>query len=211
MTTSGFTFEFLEEHLAKMIPNNQNITDWYNALYKILPDYEINTPTRVASFIAQCCHESAQFTATTENLNYSAVSLRKNFSKYFPTISHAEECAGKPEKIANRIYGNRMGNGNVESGDGFRFRGRGLIQLTGRDNYQEFANSIDVSIDGVIEYMDTFEGCVQSACWFWSTNNLNHLSDKGDLVAITKRINGGTNGLDDRKRYYASACAVFQV
>jgi putative chitinase len=149
-----------------------------------------------------------------ENLNYRWQSLRKIFPKYFPTDELAQEYANKSNKqeaIANRVYANRMGNGPEESGDGFRFCGRGLIQLTGRDNYTWFAASISVSVEEASEYLQTFEGAAQSACWFWETNNLNQWADKGDILTLTKRINGGTIGLDDRIKHYNHALEVFGV
>ena len=132
----------------------------------------------------------------------------------FPTDELAQEYANKSNKqeaIANRVYANRMGNGPEESGDGFRFCGRGLIQLTGRDNYTWFAASISVSVEEASEYLQTFEGAAQSACWFWETNNLNQWADKGDILTLTKRINGGTIGLDDRIKHYNHALEVFGV
>jgi putative chitinase len=158
--------------------------------------------------MAQCAHESGSFRALKENLNYKAASLRKVFPKYFPNDTLAAAYAGKQEMIANRVYGGRMGNGNEHSGDGYRYCGRGLIQLTGKSNYQAFANSIETPIEDVPEYLATFEGAVQSACWFWESNNLNQFADAGDILTMTKRINGGTNGLDDRKAHYRHALAV---
>jgi putative chitinase len=174
---------------------------------EILPDYEINTTQRIAAFLAQCAHESNGFTALQENLNYRAVTLRKVFPKYF-TDSSAEEFAGKPELIANRVYSNRMGNGPEESGDGFRYCGRGLIQLTGKNNYQNFADSLEMKVEDVPEYLGTFEGAIQSACWFWESNNLNEFADSGDFITMTKRINGGTIGLEDRIEHYKHALNV---
>jgi putative chitinase len=177
-----------------------------------LPDYDINTPQRVAAFIAQCAHESGNFTALHENLNYRAVTLRKIFPKYFPTDELAEQYASQPNKaelIANRVYASRMGNGDEASGDGFRYCGRGLIQLTGKENYSWFAASIEIPVEEVPAYLQTFEGAVQSACWFWETNNLNQWADKGDILTLTKRINGGTIGLDDRIKHYNHALHVF--
>lgn len=193
------------DQLAQIIPRNPYIDQWCEALNKILPDYGIDTPQRVAAFVAQCAHESGGFTFLTENLNYRAASLRKVFPKYFPDDSLAAMYANKPEMIANRIYANRMGNGDEASGDGFRYRGRGLIQLTGRDNYTWFALSIDTPLEEAVEYLQTFEGAVQSACWFWETNNLNQWADKDDILTLTKRINGGTIGLEDRKKHYEHA------
>lgn len=207
----SFTFNFTKEQLGQMIPGNQYLDHWYDALCEILPEYEINTPQRVAAFIAQCAHESGGFKVLKENLNYRAPSLRKIFPKYFPDDAIANDYANRPNKqeaIANRIYANRMGNGDEASGDGFRFCGRGLIQLTGKENYSWFAASLDIPLEEAAEYLQTFEGAVQSACWFWETNNLNQWADKGDILTLTKRINGGTIGLEDRIKHYNHALHV---
>lgn len=194
--------------LAQLLPGNPYLDHWYHALEQALPDYDINTPPRVAAFIAQCAHESGGFRALKENLNYRAVTLRKVFPKYFPNDEIAAQYAGKPEMIANRVYGGRMGNGDEASGDGFRYCGRGLIQLTGKNNYQNFADSIETPVEDIPEYLATFEGAVQSACWFWEANNLNQWADAGDILTLTKRINGGTIGLEDRKKHYEHALHV---
>lgn len=195
------------EQLRELLPNNKYVEHWHEALEQLLPEYEINTPQRIAAFVAQCAHESGGFTTLKENLNYRAVTLRKVFPKYF-TEAAAESFAGKQEAIANRVYANRMGNGPEESGDGFRYCGRGLIQLTGKDNYQNFADSVEMAVEDVPEYLGTFEGAVQSACWFWENNNLNQWADAGDIVTLTKRINGGTIGLEDRIKHYEHALHV---
>lgn len=203
--------QLTKEQLKQLLPKNPYIDQWHNALSQLLPDYEINTPQRVAAFIAQCSHESAGFTALRENLNYRWQSLRKIFPKYFPTDELAQEYANKPNKqeaIANRVYANRMGNGPESSGDGWRFCGRGLIQLTGRDNYSWFAASLGIPVEEASDYLQTFEGAAQSACWFWETNGLNRWADAGDILTLTKRINGGTIGLDDRIKHYNHALHV---
>jgi putative chitinase len=200
--------------LKQLIPNNPYVNHWYDALSQLLPDYEINTPHRIAAFIAQCAHESNNFNAVQENLNYKAASLRKLFGKYFPTDELAQQYASKVNKqqaIANRIYASRMGNGDEASGDGYKYRGRGLIQLTGKSNYQNFADSLEISLEEATEYMSTFEGAAQSACWFWETNNLNKWADAGDIEKMTKIINGGTIGLEDRKKHYQHALHVLGV
>jgi len=172
----GFDFDFSKDILDQIVPKNPYIEHWHEAIVKILPDYEINTKLRVAAFLAQCAHESGNFRAIKENLNYRWQSLRKVFPKYFPTDALAQEYANKQNKqeaIANRIYGGRMGNGPEESGDGYRYCGRGLIQLTGKYNYERYAESLEISVEEASEHLTTFEGCVQSACWFWESNNLN--------------------------------------
>lgn len=197
--------------LQQIIPSNPYVSQWADALTKILPDYGIDTAQRVSGFLAQCAHESAGFTALSENLNYRKESLRRVFGKYFASDTLAEQYAHKEPMIANRVYANRMGNGDEASGDGYRYCGRGLIQLTGKDNYQAFAESVEMSVEDVPAYLATFEGAVQSACWFWETNNLNQYADKNDIVTMTKRINGGTIGLEDRIKHYEHALHVFGV
>ena len=199
---------FTESQLKEILPGNQNVAEWHTALCAILPDYEINTNERIAAFLAQCAHESNNFKAIKENLNYKSTSLLKVFPKYFKTDEMAEEYAHNQEMIANRVYANRMGNGDEESGDGYKYCGRGLIQLTGHDNYQAFADSMEGDIEDLPEYLATFEGAVQSAAWFWETNNLNVLADAQDILALTKRINGGTIGLEDRIKHYNHALEV---
>lgn len=196
--------QITKEQLSQLIPKNPYIDQWYEALSVLLPDYEINTPNRIAAFIAQCAHESASFTALHENLNYRSETLSKVWPKKFPA-SIAQQYAHKPEAIANRAYASRMGNGDEASGDGWRYCGRGLIQLTGKDNYTAFADSIGITPEEVSDYVQTFEGAAQSACWFWESNNLNQYADSGDIETMTKRINGGTLGLEDRKKHYEHA------
>ena len=207
----SFTFNFTKDQLRQMIPKNPYIDNWYKAISEILPEYEINTPKRVAAFLAQCAHESGGFIFLKENLNYKAASLRKVFPKYFPDDATAAAYANKPEKIANRVYANRMGNGDEASGDGWKYCGRGLIQLTGKNNYTFFAASLDIPVEEASEYLETFEGAVQSACFFWEQNKLNQWADAGDILTLTKRINGGTIGLEDRIKHYNHALHIFGV
>lgn len=200
-----------EQQLRELLPRNLYVQYWHKALEQLFPDYQINTPRRMAAFIAQCAHESASFTALVENLNYRWQTLRKLFPKYFPTDELAQEYAGRPNKqevIANRIYASRMGNGDEQSGDGYRYRGRGLIQLTGKSNYTWFAASLEITPEEATEYLGTFEGAAQSACWFWETNKLNQWADAEDILTLTKRINGGTIGLEDRIKHYKHAMHV---
>ena len=194
------------EQLQPIVPANTG--NWLSALNQLLPDYEINTPERIAAFLAQCAHESGGFKALKENLNYRWESLRKVFPKYFPDDETAKEYAHNQEAIANYVYANRMGNGDEDSGDGFRYCGRGLIQLTGKNNYQKFAESLNMEVEDVPEFLSTFEGAVQSACWFWEANDLNTLADKQDIKAMTKRINGGYIGLEDRIKHYEEALEI---
>jgi putative chitinase len=167
-----------------------------SAFYKL-------SPNRAAHFFAQTAHESGNFKTFSENLNYSAKGLRGIFRKYFPTDALANAYARQPMKIANRVYANRMGNGPESSGDGWKFRGRGALQLTGHDNYQAFANY--VNRPDVMTNPDLVAGelCFESALWFFDRNKLWGICDQGvndaAILALTKRINGGTHGLDDRK------------
>jgi len=206
------------KQFKQFAPHTKYADQWYDTLFSqqkefggmsLLTEYEINTPNRVAAFLAQCAHESGGFVFLKENLNYKASGLRRIFPRYFQTDEIAAQYEKKPEKIANRVYANRMGNGDEASGDGFRYCGRGLIQLTGKTNYQLFADSLEMKLEDVLEYLQTFEGAAQSACWFWETNSLNRFADAGDLVSMTKRINGGTIGIEDRKHHYQMALAMF--
>lgn len=202
------SFILTKSQLQELLPGNPYIDYWYSALERCLPDYDINTPQRVAAFIAQCAHESGGFKFLKENLNYKAESLMRVWPRYFPNLDIAKQYAHNQEKIANRAYASRMGNGDEASGDGWKFCGRGLIQLTGRSNYQAFADSIETDIEDIPAYLATFEGAVQSACWFWENNNLNRWADQGDILNLTKKINGGTLGLADRQKHYDHALHV---
>jgi putative chitinase len=192
------------EMLKAICPKTPNATlqQFIDPLNEVAEYYELNTPQRLAGFVAQCAHESGDFTAIKENLNYSAKGLMGTFRKYFPDEATAKAYERKPEMIANRVYANRMGNGDEASGDGYRHCGRGLIQLTGKQNYQRFAADLEMSEADCVAYMETVEGAVSSAGWFWDNNNLNQYCDSGDFVMLTKRINGGTIGIEDRKHKY---------
>jgi putative chitinase len=181
------------------------------ALNSLVDDFGHNSLYRQAAFLAQCGHESAQYTAVVENLNYSQDGLRKIFGKYFPTDELAAQYARQPEKIANRVYANRMGNGNEASGEGFKFRGRGLIQLTGKDNYTKCGKDLGVDLMANPDYLKSPEGAVKSALWFWNRNSLNTYADVEDIRGMTKRINGGYNGLDERIAYYKKAKSVLST
>jgi len=202
--TEGFDFEFTQDQLQKILPKAKNISDWYSAMIDALPQYEINTVERVSAFIAQCAHESGGFTLLQENLNYGAKGLTGTFHKYFPTEADAKPYERQPEKIANRVYANRMGNGDEHSGEGWKYRGRGLIQLTGKDNYKRFSHAAfddDTILDNPDLLMEPYYA-LHSACWFWNDKMLNDYADTQDLVTMTKKINGGTIGLDDRIHHY---------
>lgn len=198
-----------KDHIIHILHGNSDAAAWADAALEILPKYEINTPNRIAGFFAQCGHESMNFTVLSENLNYRAETLEKLFSKYFSKAGrNAADYAKQPEKIANVIYANRMGNGDTASGEGYAFRGRGIVQLTGKDNYSAFALSIKMTLPDVIEYVQTKKGALESACWYWNSRNINAACDANDIVKMTKLVNGGTIGLEDRKHHYEQALAV---
>jgi putative chitinase len=197
-----------EDQLAAMLPTNREIAEWHKVLSSALPKYEINNARRIAGFVSQCAHESRDFTALEENLNYSQQALERVFPRYFgPGKQNAAEYARNPEKIANYVYMDEHRSkagalGNVQPGDGWRFRGRGLKQLTGRNNYARFASAYNMTPEQASDWIETKEGALASALWFWNTNNLNPVADTGDVVALTKRINGGDIGLVDRQQRY---------
>lgn len=189
-----------------------NIDKYVDPLNVLMAYSNINTPLRIAHFIAQLAHESASFNTVVENLNYSASALRKVFGKYFKTDEMANEYARKPEKIANRVYADRMENGDEASGDGWRYRGRGLIQLTGKANYRKCSDDIGVNILNNPDMVaNNPRMTVVVATWFWTKGDLNKWADKDDVFTITKRINGGTNGLPDRRKHLAHAKAVLGI
>ena len=199
-----------KDHLVSFFEDtNESIVDSFlDPLNKACDKFEINTPNRLAMFLAQVGHESGGLVHTKENLNYKAEGLARVFPKYF-SDTDPTDYAHNPEKIANRVYADRMGNGDEDSGDGYKFCGRGLIQLTGRDNYTRFANDMGMDVDEAVHYLETPEGAAMSAGWFWSTNHLNNLADEGDILKCTKRINGGTIGLDERTALYEEALKLF--
>ena len=204
----SYDFEFTPEQLAHCLPQNKHPHELFDALAAVLPRYSITSVDRVAAFLAQCGHESAGFTILRENLNYSAEQLHRVWPKRFPTLESAQPYNRNPEAIANRVYCDRMGNGDEASGDGYRYRGRGAIQLTGKDNYTAFAHQISMSIDEAVAYTETLQGAIESAAFFWYRNNLNAIADNQDMMSLTKRINGGTIGLEDRKKHYAHIMEV---
>jgi putative chitinase len=171
---------------------------WLEPLLKTFEKYEINTPRRQAAFIGQCGHESASFKVLRENLNYSAKGLTATWPSRFPNIEQAMEFERKPERIANKVYGGRADLGNTEDGDGWRFSGKGLIQLTGRNNFKTCGDALGVDLVANPELLIEPEYAALSAGWFWNKRGLNALADNEDWNTITKRINGGTHGLQDR-------------
>jgi putative chitinase len=193
---AGLKLDKLKGHVPQVV---------IDSIPEVAAKFGINTPLRVAHFLAQCGHESGGFRVTQENLNYSAKGLNGIFKKYFPTEASAIPYARQPQKIANKVYANRMANGNEASGDGFKFRGRGYIQLTGRDNYTQFGKAIGVDIPNNPDLVAS-KYALASAAWFWSKNGLNKLADAGAgdtaVTSITKRVNGGTIGLADRIKHF---------
>lgn len=194
--------------LVRMFPNVLRSTLNVDLMIDVLNDvFEnsrgLNTLNRRASFLAQCAHESSQFTLVSENMNYSAARLREVFPKYFPTMQLANQYARKPQMIGNRVYANRMENGPESSGDGWKFRGRGFIQLTGKRNYRLCGKNLGLDLLEDPDYVARSPiGSIETSIWFWVVNDLNSYADRNDIKGQTYRINGGYNGLDERLRYY---------
>ena len=212
----SFDFDFKGRHLAEILKMDKDTAlKWYSAMKDILPKYGITTQRRVAHFLSQTGHESGNYKVMEENLNYSEKALNAVFGRYFgaPPKRNAAEYARKPEKIANYVYmdeyrskGGQMGN--VKEGDGWRFRGRGLKQLTGRNNYTAFGKSVGMTAEEAAEYVVTEKGALESACWFWDSRNLNSIADTDDVKLMTKKINGGDIGLADRQKRYVEAMKI---
>lgn len=193
-----------DRQVSLILDGNPNYKVWTELLNDMLPKYKINeNKFRLAAFFAQTCIESRNFAVIEENLNYSAKRLNVVFPKYFSKAGRdANNFANKPEQIANVVYSGRMGNGDEQSGEGWKFRGRGLIQLTGKYNYSLFANAIAVNINQVVTYLSTQKGALESACWFWNHTNLNDLADNQQIDSISKRVNGGTHAIKERKEKF---------
>ena len=189
-----------------------HLTKYLDALNEEMLKAQIDTPLRVAHFIAQLAHESGSFKYHTENLNYSAKALRGVFGKYFPTDEGAEAYARQPEYIANRVYANRMGNGDESSGEGWKYRGRGLIQLTGKENYTRCGEALGLDlVERPEQVAEDPHVAVAAAAWFWNQRKLNDHADEDDVTTITKRINGGYHGLEDRTAYLNRAKEVLGI
>jgi len=205
---SRMEFQLTEEHVSEIL-HMDDASEWHAAMLEMFPEYEITTRNRVAGFLAQTAHESANYKVLSENLNYSAKALDAIFGKYFKRAGRdAKEYHRQPEKIANVIYANRMDNGDTASGDGWRYRGGGILQLTGKWNYTKFGGACQKNAEQATQYVRTPKGAIESACWFWATNDINIWCDTDDIVSMTKRINGGTIGLADRKKHYKHALEV---
>jgi putative chitinase len=211
--TIGIKSGISKEKLLTILPAAKNCKDLdavienlNMTLSSLIDETNFANIKRQAAFIAQCAHESGSFTTFIENLNYSAEGLHNTFPKYFASVQAAKPFERQPEKIANKVYGGRMGNNTT--GEGWKFRGRGLIQLTGKENYTKCGKTIGVDLLTNPDYASTIEGAFKTALWFWNSNGLNAFADKEDLVGMTKKINGGTKGLEERKEFYHRAVKV---
>lgn len=215
MSANNFKFKFTVDQVRTLLPGNTDADQWYNSMCEVLPLWDINTVERVAGFIAQCAHESNNFRTLEENLNYSVDSLLRVFPRYFGPAPkrNPNEYARNPEKLANYVYMDEFRSksgalGNTQPGDGWRFRGRGLKQLTGRNNYSEFAKTVKMTAEQAAEYVATKKGAIDSACWFWDTRNLNRFADSRDIDGMSRAINGGDIGLEDRRKRWNQALSV---
>jgi putative chitinase len=198
------TLDFLQAVFPKT--KKEILTTYGQPLIDVCEYYQIDqSKERLAAFIAQIGHESGGFNFIKENLNYGAKGLMTTFKKYFPTEELAKQYERKPEMIANRVYANRMDNGPESSGDGYKFCGRGLIQITGKFNYTKLAKDLGISIDETIAYLETPAGATSSAGWFFDQHNLNQYADNNDFIGLTKKINGGIIGLEHRQELYTKA------
>lgn len=198
-----------ESQLASILPLNKNISILTNALNQILPKYDITTTDRIASFIGQCAVESCEFTIFEENLKYSAKGLMSVWPNHFPTEDIAKQYQYKPEMISNLVYANFLGNGSTESGDGWKYRGRGAIQLTGKSNWTKLSTYLNKSMDDTLSYGGTPSGQIESACFFWYMNKLNTYADQKDIITLTKHVNGPRClGLENRTKYWKKALQV---
>lgn len=202
------------EQFSKMIPSNKEAAKWYPIAVDFFKKYDITTTNRIAGFMAQCAHESGDFKNLEENLNYSVETLLKVFPRYFGKgKANPTEYARNPEKLANYVYmdTNRSKQGalgNTIAGDGWRFRGGGIKQLTGRSNFSAFAKDVNMTTEEAADYVRTMKGAFESACWFWKTNGIAKFADADDIVGMSKKINGGTIGLEDRKLRYSKAKSI---
>ena len=193
---------------GQLIPTNKEADEWHSLAVEFWPQYDINTENRIAGFMAQTGHESLDFTRIHENMNYSWESLRRVFPRYYPTTASAKAHHRKPVEIANHVYddANRINKiGNTQPGDGWRFRGRGLIQNSGRWNFHDFGKTKGMTAEEAAAYCGTKQGAFEVACWFWKENNINRFCDADDIVGMSKAINGGKIGLDDRIKRYERA------
>lgn len=207
--------EITEQKLSAIMPACSNVTAWVTALNNAMSRFDITGGQRMAAFLAQVAHESGQLARLSENLNYSAKRLMQVWPSRFPTLEKAQKYEKNPEKLANYVYAGRLGNGDEASGDGWRFRGRGLIQLTGRGNYRAAGQGIGLPLEEQSDLLGQPEAAALSAAWFWKSHGLNELADdrsndndNEDFKTITKRINGGTVGLQERIAFWKRAKTV---
>lgn len=196
-------------NMLRCITTPEMADRWVNALNETCERFAIDTPFRIAGFLSNTAHESGGFKTVTEGLNYSVAGLMRVWPQRFPTVEIAQRYAMQPEKIANRAYADRMGNGDEASGDGWKFRGRGLIQLTGKNNYVAYSLACDNEALQKPEIVEQPHYAAESAGWFWDVNRLNSLADAQDVGGMCRRINGGYNGLDDRQMKYSQIMAYF--
>ena len=200
------------DQLSKILPGNPNVDDWLDAINTTLPNEGITTVDRLSAFLSQTGHESADYTRLSENLNYSAAGLVATWPSRF-TSSTAAAYARQPAKIANKVYANRLGNGNEASGDGWNYRGRGILQLTGKSNYAACSLAL-FGDDTLVKHPDLLSTdktvALRSACWFWTVNHLNKFADSGDIATLSKKINGGQIGIKQRIAKFATVRAILQ-
>jgi putative chitinase len=205
------------EQFRQMIPTNREPRVWYDIAVDMFAKYDITTTNRIAGFMAQCAHESLDFTLLEENLNYSVDAINRVFPRYFgPNKRNAFEYARNPQKLANYVYMDEFRSktsalGNTQPGDGWLFRGGGIKQLTGRSNFAAFGSTIGMTAEEAVSYVRTKKGAFESACWFWKKNNLSRLADKDDIVGMSRRVNGGTLGLKERITRYESAKRILNA
>jgi len=201
LQNNPYTFDFSLDKFKQILKNDQE-DEWYTYVYSNLHLYNINTVERVSGFLAQTAHESQDYNVLVENLNYSAKRLCQVWPKRFPNLSVAKRYERNPERLANKVYANRMGNGPEESGDGWKFRGRGIIQCTGRSNYTAASKFLFDSLYLVENPQAVYNDkdvCVKVACWYWTERKINNSCDRKDIVSMTRLVNGGTVGLEDRR------------
>ena len=194
--------------LANTLAKLKISVDWVEPLEEVFHRYEINTPERQAAFIGQCAHESMNFTKLEENMNYSAEGLMKTWPSRFPTLESAKPYHRNPEKIANKVYAGRMGNGPEETGEGWLYHGRGLIQLTGKDNYTLAGDALNMDFIHSPDYVLVPKYAALTAGWYWNKRGLNKEADAKDFTGMTKKINGGVIGLADRVAHINTALGV---
>lgn len=204
-----------EQHLGQIMPNCSNLALWTHCLNDAMQRFEITSPERAAAFLAQIAHESGELCRLVENLNYSAKRLMQVWPKRFTTIEKAKLYERNPEKLANYVYAKRLGNGDEQTGDGWRYRGRGLIQVTGRGNYRSIGQALGLPLEGEPDLLEKPESASLSAAYFWKCRGLNELADdrnddddEQDFIRISIIINGGRIGLSQRKAYWATAKSV---